>query len=691
MHYNLIKVMNKFTSSSNCVDVLNTDKKLSYSISKINLEQSSKTTQYSKNNVTAKEYKSTQTVNNFDNYNNNATELEKYDKKKLYEFLDKTAKYIINALKENDKIDTIYLSKFNNTNNNANNYTDINIISKLKLSLIDTNTNSLNQGENISLKPILISSICFQKNVVAVGYFYDDHLSPCSHLTKLILIINYNGLSNSSKTKKYNNYNLTNNLLNTKNVCSIINLKNVRKTIEMNCCISCIESSKLSNKMNCYFLIGTYLGDILIVNYNFVYDKASILLNCTSNLHKFHKERIVCFNYLEDQDKFISLSSDSILYIWSYNKVKLDEFEEELCKINSDTKELKSSLNMEVDKFNENKNDSDNEYGSFDNFNNDNNKENMQVDIEPFLSPIFASNLRFKVAKTKNLVQVNSSCTAYIENINLKNSLNNRPFYLAIACYDGSILRAKIDLTMNKINNNLFIANKNNVFWSNDVKNLFMSIKNDEAIKLKDTVEKYLNLKDLNNRENYNLKEVNFKTLNNYNIDLTKYYNNTIEFNYEKCYSSINCISSNIFNKTYFLTVSKDGYLRIFNNSGKFINLSILEKNEMYTYAIFSLFESNIIIAGSNLGYIYIYYYEIKDNKLIKIKKVENNYKISVTFIKEERVNKDVYNELIDIINDRNYNNDKNKFSNIINIKEDKYLLHVIYFDGIIETLELHI
>lgn len=526
-------------------------------------------------------------------------------------FLNKASSTIVKILKEKEDLETQEINIFSNSTI----ITSLEMKGILVSSLLNTITN---KNENTELKKTLLSDVAFNKKTFLVSFYSDDHVLPCCHSTFLYLCT-YNYNKDSSKD----------------------NMKiSIKKKIEINSCVSCVvpvlsqnkdnskNNSNAINNDNGYieaYLVGTYLGEILFYYYNNETESLKFISCISSNF--LHKEKIVSiksminytsvineninysvFSNFPDMYKYVSISSDGILFIWEMSQLVLDEL-------------INESIELES------------------------NNTNTNNDSKKLCNIIAGFNLRFKNSKIKTPLQINPYSFEVFEN--KENFINkNKKASALIGCLDGSTYRIKLDLSTSLFSSTANKGNDNNTLYSDEVSSIFNYLKQEDVNEIKKSIDKFTE-SDLN--LNNKVKEIGLKELSHYNIDLSKYMKNLIEFNYEKHFSSVSSISvynksgqfsNNITNKNnnnIFISTSTDGGIRIFNNTGKYMKIKYLDNNEKFTYSIFSEIAEGLVIAGTNKGNIHFYFFSINNNDLRLILVEERSTNSAVKRILEKR------------------------------------------------------
>ena len=372
---------------------------------------------------------------------------------------------------------------------------------------------------------ILISDVDIMANNLVISFYQDNHSLPCSH-TSHIYFLEHKFLKNSFKL-------------------------NIKKKVETSSCISCICCLDKS------FLAGTFLGEILLYFYDSDNDKLQTHTVLSNN--KAHNDKIVSIKFSKTMNKFLSISSDGILYIWELNSVRLEDIE-----------------------------------------------SNRESNIS--LSKIIAGfNIRFKNTKIKNPLQINPYCMELYQSEFLQPISKSSDKEVAlVGCLDGSIYRLKIDLAV-------FNQQKiSNTMYDEEVNSIFSYLKQEDVLEIRKNIEKFT---DTNLTNQGIFSELGLKDLSKYNIDITKYMKqNIIELNYEKHYLGVCNISSS--KNDLFFSSSNDGSFRLYDKQGKCLNICNLDEKEKFTFVLYSKLVKGLLIAGASSGSIYFY---SQENTLIHL------------------------------------------------------------------------
>lgn len=522
----------------------------------------------------------------------------------LQKFLEKTSYFIDEALKDSQNKDfqeLYHQSELLNQKNLNISFESITVFNPLSI-LNKYEIDITNEKANFK-----ISDYALYGNYILIGYYIDSHILPCNHISYLSifeisdsLLSNVNSyLSNNQKGRQQ----------------SIQNDVSY-KTIEVDSCISCIipfASSSIPNQID--FLIGTYLGDILHI----IYKKSDSLLEInkpTQSGFKHHHEKVCNIKYIDSHNKIISISSNGIMYIWNYDR---------------EIKYIKRVNEIEVSNI--------------------------------LLYPYIGYNLKYKVNKLKAPQQIHPTSiieTSIFSSSNLKvnKTIFNKSTFIIIGCLDGNMYRSRIDYSGNMSNEKIFDlgnkgsnSNSHNLIWERGLKSLIFNMKNEDAIEIKTLLEKMVSISES--------KEVKLSSIANLNIDITKYYKNNIEFNFERNFSCINCLSSSKLTRPdMFISISNDGIFRLYDQNGKYLKVNFFsDPNEIFTFAVFSEFIPNLIFSSTNKGRIIAYLLtKSEDSNLnANLKEVsifEGSVKgSSICLIKEGRVKLDFNKRIIGEVN----------------------------------------
>lgn len=205
---------------------------------------------------------------------------KQYDQKALEDFLPKAYALINDALLlRNDEIfDVLYEEE---STDQVYNYQSL-----FKLSSIDQTMDS-----NLKISDVQCS--CNGK-VLAVAYFIDDHIGPCSHSS----IINFFRLITASDNQKKNDK------LNKLNQLKLNPYSN-KISLEVNACIRCIESHPRNNNL---FVAGSYIGEVYLINVS-NHESGKDMTEAISRIDSmFYKECIISVKWVKyDENNYVRI------------------------------------------------------------------------------------------------------------------------------------------------------------------------------------------------------------------------------------------------------------------------------------------------------------------------------------------------------------------------------------------------
>ena len=214
-------------------------------------------------------------------------EHKKYNKKELEHFLNKSYDLINDVLisRKDEKMD-IYDDEEQNMDNIS--YNTI-----FKFSSLDDIPKSDNNKNIYKISDMTWSC---KGNILAVSYYIDEHIGPCSHIGYILFYFinsfNPDFKSSAVNTKTYSN----------------------STKIELNSCIKCIEKHPTINNI---FIAGSYKGEIYYINIGNEKD----LIEYTSKLDScFYRECVVSVRFVKMEENIYyiaSISSDGRLLLWN--------------------------------------------------------------------------------------------------------------------------------------------------------------------------------------------------------------------------------------------------------------------------------------------------------------------------------------------------------------------------------------
>ncbi|MCQ2820332.1 MAG: hypothetical protein MJ252_23950 [archaeon] len=216
---------------------------------------------------------------------------KKYNQKELTEFLNKAFKLVNDALILR-RDETMDLFDEDEEDKPLDEYS---FTTLFKFSAIDSLKNQME--ENIIFKDLKISDMVWSSNgnYLAVSYFFDDHIGPCSHTT-FISFFKFDSFNPESKNSN----------INTKTYSSKIE-------VEFNSCIKCITAHPLINNV---FVAGSFRGEIYYINIGNEKDCvefSSTLDSC------FYRECVVSIKFIKVEENMfylVSISNEGRVLVW---------------------------------------------------------------------------------------------------------------------------------------------------------------------------------------------------------------------------------------------------------------------------------------------------------------------------------------------------------------------------------------
>mmetsp|Transcript_2902 Transcript_2902/g.2978 ORF Transcript_2902/g.2978 Transcript_2902/m.2978 type:complete len:619 (-) Transcript_2902:21-1877(-) len=519
-------------------------------------------------------------------------------------FLSKASTLLFKVLNEKDDQENKEIDVFSNSSAITSIETRTLLLSALlentdkkKTKKANKDISNIEDKDKNSSVEFSISDVALNKTTLMFSLYKDEHILPCSHFSHLYLCT-YTQLNNSKKAQLH---------------------ISIKKKAELDSCVSTVISlnHKISSHSNTSqdnieaYLVGTYLGEILLYYYNTKTDKLSFQTCISSNF--LHKERIVSIKFFDSLNQYLSVSGDGVVYTWELNQLTMEELFEESFLLEATSQTASKSNNQD--------------------------KRNICLISSGF-------NLKFKNNKLKSVLQINPHCIELYQSSetalsNLNKSTPAKAFAL-VGCLDGSIYRIKLDFSTAAYNKSV-INNSNNdskskskTLYDQEVMNIFSHLKQEDVTEIRRTVEKFTET-GLSNVGSS--KEVTLRDLSKYNVDFTKYMRSLIEFNYEKCFSSVSSLSmggQGFQSGGVFICTSSDGSFRIYDKQGKYLKIKYLEKEEKFSVAVFSLVTPGMIIAGTSLGTLQFYYYDYENNSLKVLSVQERSNKSSIRKILEK-------------------------------------------------------